>query len=185
VEIVIRKVVVTVEETRQEGGRPVEPPLRRAAALAVIENPFAGRYVEDLAPLIDAGDALAVLLSEQAVAALGIPGEQVRSYGKAAIVGTSGELEHCAALMHPKFGKPLRARLGGGKAVIPSAKKRGGPGTAIDVPLHNKDDEWNFDCFDAFEVRVADAPAPDEIVVACVVTTAGRPHPRVGAGRIL
>ncbi len=181
----IRKVIVTVEEVRREGGRPVDPPLRRAAAIAVLANPYAGSYQEDLSPLFDMGEELAALLADQAIAALGIAGERVRSYGKAAVVGTNGELEHCAALMHPKFGKPLRARIGGGKALIPSAAKCGGPGTAIDVPLHFKDDEWAFDYFDAMEVRVADAPAPDEIVLICAVTSAGRPHARVGQGRIL
>jgi Amino acid synthesis len=179
----IRKLVVTVEEVRTEGGRPVEPPLRRVAAIAVIQNPYAGRYEEDLSPMFDLGEELAVLLASRAVEALGIPGEQVSSYGKAAIVGSDGELEHCAAILHPKFGKPLRAHVGGGKAVIPSAKKRGAPGTAIDVPLHYKDDEWRFDCFDAMEVRVGDAPGPAEMVVACVVTSGGRPHARVGQVR--
>jgi hypothetical protein len=180
----IRKLVVTVEEVRTEGGRPVGPPLRRAAAIAVIQNPYAGRYEEDLTPMFELGDELGALLAGRAVEALGIPGEQVSSYGKAAIVGCDGELEHCAAILHPKFGRPLRARVGGGKAVIPSAKKRGAPGTAIDVPLHFKDDEWRFDCFDAMEVRVGDAPGPAEIVVACVVTSGGRPHARVGQARI-
>jgi hypothetical protein len=180
----IRKLIVTVEEVRTEGGRPVAPPLRRAAAIAVIRNPYAGRYVEDLSPMFDLGDELADLLAARATEALGIPGDQVNSYGKGAVVGSNGELEHCAAILHPKFGKPLRARVGGGKAVIPSAKKRGAPGTAIDVPLHYKDDEWRFDSFDAMEVRVGDAPGPDEILVACVVTSRGRPHPRIGQGRI-
>jgi len=143
------------------------------------------RYAEDLSPLIDIGGALGELLGERAVTALGIPPSQVQSYGKAAIVGSAGELEHCAAILHPKLGKPFRAAVGGGEAIIPSAKKRGGPGTSIDVPLHFKDDAWRFANFDAMEVRVTDAPAPDEIVVALVVTSAGRPHPRVGEQRIL
>lgn len=176
----IRKLVVAVEEVRTEGGRAVQPPLRRAAAIAVIQNPYAGRFEEDLTPMFELGDELGALLGTRAVEALDIPGEQVCSYGKAAIVGVLGELEHCAAILHPMFGKPLRARVGGGKAVIPSAAKRGAPGTAIDVPLHYKDDEWRFDYFDAMEVRVGDAPGPDEIVVACVVTSGGRPHARAG-----
>jgi Amino acid synthesis len=179
----IRKVVVIVEETLQEGGKAVMPPLRKSAALAVITNPFAGRYVEDLSPLIDIGGELGELLGTRAVEALAM--SQVQGYGKAAIVGSAGELEHCAAILHPKLGKPLRQAVGGGEAIIPSAKKRGGPGTAIDVPLHFKNDAWRFASFDAMEVRVSDAPAPEEIVVAVVVTSAGRPHPRVGDRRIL
>jgi hypothetical protein len=179
----IRKIMVIVEEMLHEGGKAVVPPLRKSAALAVITNPFAGRYVEDLSPLIDVGEELGELLGTRAVEALAM--SQVQGYGKAAIVGTAGELEHCAAILHPKLGKPLRQAVGGGEAIIPSAKKRGGPGTAIDVPLHFKDDAWRFANFDAMEVRVPDAPAPDEIVVAVVVTSAGRPHPRVGDRRIL
>ena len=179
----IRKIMVIVEETLHEGGKAVMPPLRKSAALAVITNPFAGQYVEDLSSLIDVGGELGELLGTRAVEALAMP--QVQGYGKAAIVGSAGELEHCAAILHPKLGKPLRQAVGGGEAIIPSAKKRGGPGTAIDVPLHFKDDAWRFANFDAMEVRVPDAPAPDEIVVAVVVTSAGRPHPRVGDRRIL
>jgi len=181
----MRKLVVTVEETLSEGGRDVTPQVRKAAALAVIANPFAGRYVEDLAPLIDAGGELGELLGRRAVEALGAPPEAVEGYGKAAIVGSAGELEHCAAILHPKLGKPFRVAVGGGEAIIPSAKKRGGPGAAVDVPLHFKNDAWRFRNFDAMEVRVPDAPAPDEIVVALVVTDGGRPHPRVGDKRIL
>jgi hypothetical protein len=179
----IRKIIVIIEETLQEGGKAVMPALRKSAALAVITNPFAGRYVEDLSPLIDVGGELGELLGTRAVEALAMP--QVQGYGKGAIVGSAGELEHCAAILHPKLGKPLRQAVGGGEAIIPSAKKRGGPGTAIDVPLHFKDDAWRFANFDAMEVRVPDAPAPDEIVVAVVVTSAGRPHARVGDKRIL
>jgi hypothetical protein len=179
----IRKVMVLVEDTLHEGGKAVTPPLRKAAALAVITNPCAGQYMEDLSALIDVGGELGELLGTRAVEALAMP--QVQGYGKAAIVGSAGELEHCAAILHPKLGKPMRQAVGGGEAIIPSAKKRGGPGTAIDVPLHCKDDAWRFANFDAMEVRVPDAPAPDEIVVAVVVTSAGRPHARVGDRRIL
>lgn len=180
----IRKITLMIEETLAEAGQEVNPPLRKAAALAVIENPYAGKYVEDLSPLIDLGAQLGEILAPRAVQALGVPPNQVKSYGKAAIVGSAGELEHCAAILHPKLGKPFRAAVGGGKAIIPSSKKRGGPGTSIDVPLHFKDDEWVFSCFDAMEVRVPDAPGPAEIVVAVVVTSAGRPLARVGEKRI-
>jgi len=181
----VRKFVVTIEETLTEGRKEVTPRLRKAAAIAVIVNPFAGRYVEDLSPLFEVGGELGDLLGRRAVEALGVAPDQVQSYGKAAIVGTAGELEHCAAILHPKLGKPLRLAVGGGEAIIPSAKKRGGPGTTIDVPLHFKNDAWRFANFDAMEVRVPDAPGADEIVVAVVVTNGGRPHPRVGEKRIL
>ena len=176
----IRKLVTFVEETRREMDREVSPPVRRAAAVAVIANPFAGRYVEDLSELIDIGEELGALLSERAVAALGIPGERVESYGKAAAVGENGELEHAAALLHPKLGAPVRKALGKGAALIPSSKKRGGPGVALDIPLGHKDAAFVRSHFDGMEVRVSDAPRADEIVVAVAVTDSGRPFPRVG-----
>ncbi len=176
----IRKFVTIVEETHREAGREVSPPVRRAAALAVIRNPFAGRYVEDLTELMDIGAELGRVLGERAVAALGIPPERAESYGKGAIVGSEGELEHAAAILHPKLGAPFRATVGGGKAIIPSAKKMGIPGTELDVPLHYKDAAFVRSHFDAMPVRVYDAPRPDEIVVALVVTDSGRPLPRVG-----
>jgi hypothetical protein len=176
----VRKIVTIVEETRSEMGRAVDPPVRRAAAVAVIENPFAGRYVEDLSPLIDIGEELGQLLGERAVAALGIPGPKAESYGKAAAVGENGELEHAAAILHPKLGAPLRKILGKGAALIPSSKKRGGPGVALDVPLGHKDAAFVRSHFDGMEVRITDAPRADEIVVAVAVTDGGRPLPRVG-----
>jgi hypothetical protein len=173
----IRKLVTIVEEIRADGQREATRPVRKAAAVAVIENPFAGRYVEDLAPLIKMGEELGALLGKQAVEALGGAAE---SYGKAAIVGLDGEYEHAAAILHPTLGTPFRAAVGGGKAIIPSAKKLGAAGTAIDVPLHYKDAAFVRTHFDAMEVRLGDAPKPNEIVVALVVTDGGRPHPRVG-----
>jgi hypothetical protein len=173
----LRKLVTLVEEVRREGGRALDRPLRRAAAIAVIRNPYAGRFEADLGPLVRVGDALGALLGARAVEALGGP---VESYGKAAIVGLDGELEHAAALLHPSLGGPFRAAVGGGTAIIPSAKKAGAAGTAIDVPLHYKDAAFVRTHFDAMEVRVPDAPRPDEIVVALVVTDGGRPHPRIG-----
>lgn len=176
----IRKIVVSLEETRSELGKAVEPPTRKAAAVAVIENPFAGNYVQDLKPLMDIGEELGDLLTRRAVAALGIAGGRCESYGKAAIVGEKGELEHAAAILHPQLGKPVRAVLEKGAALIPSAKKMGGLGSAIDVPLGHKDAAFVRSHFDAMEVRVADAPRAGEIVVAIVVTDSGRPLPRVG-----
>jgi hypothetical protein len=176
----IRKIVTIVEETHSELDRAVTPPTRRAAAVAVIENPFAGRYVEDLSALIDIGEELGELLAARAVAALGIEGPHAESYGKAAAVGENGELEHAAAILHPKMGAPVRKVLGKGAALIPSSKKRGGPGVALDVPLGHKDAAFVRSHFDGMEVRIADAPRANEIVVAVAVTDSGRPLPRVG-----
>lgn len=176
----IRKIVTFVEETRTEMGKAVNPPTRRAAAAAVIENPFAGRYVDDLTELMEIGEELGALLTEHAVAALGIPGPSAESYGKAAAVGESGELEHAAAILHPKLGTPVRKTLGKGAALIPSSKKRGGPGVALDIPLGHKDAAFVRSHFDGMEIRVNDAPRADEILVAIAVTDSGRPLPRVG-----
>lgn len=176
----IRKIVTFVEETRTEMGKAVSPPSRRAAAAAVIENPFAGKYVEDLTELMEIGEELGGLLTERAVAALGIPGSSAESYGKAAAVGENGELEHAAAILHPKLGTPVRKTLGKGAALIPSSKKRGGPGVALDIPLGHKDAAFVRSHFDGMEIRVNDAPRANEILVAIAVTDSGRPLPRVG-----
>ena len=176
----IRKIVTVVEETLQEGGRTIDPPTRRAAAVAVIANPFAGQYVDDLAQLMDIGEELGGLLAERAVAALGIDGANAQSYGKAAAVGENGELEHAAAILHPKLGAPFRKVLTKGAALIPSSKKRGGPGTVLDIPLGHKDAAFVRSHFDGMEVQVNDAPRANEIMVAVAVTDSGRPLPRVG-----
>src|SRR6204780_2664654 len=177
----IRKIVTIVEETRIEMDRAVGPPTRRAAAVAVIETPSAGRYVEDLAPLIEIGEELGELLASRAVAALGIDGSKAHSYGKAAAVGENGELEHAAAILHPKMGAPGRKVLGKGAALIPSSKKRSGPGTTLDIPLGHKDAAFVRSHFDGMEVQINDAPRANEIMVAVAVTDRGRPLPRVGA----
>jgi hypothetical protein len=176
----VRKYVTIVEEILSEGGRPMTPPGKRAAAVAVIKNPFAGRYEEDLTPLMDIGEALGGILGKMAVEALGIKPEAAEGYGKGAIVGENGEREHAGAILHPKLGKPFRDAVGGGKALIPSAKKIGGMGTEIDVPTHYKDAAFVRSHFDAMAIRIDDAPKADEIVVALVVTDCGRPHPRIG-----
>lgn len=177
---VIRKIVTVVEEVHQEMGRTVSPPTRRAAAVAVIENPFAGRYVEDLTPLIAIGEELGEMLAKRAVAALGIEGPAAHSYGKAAAVGSDGELEHAAAILHPKMGAPVRKVLGKGAALIPSSKKRGGVGCTLDIPLGHKDAAFVRSHFDGMEVQIDDAPRANEIMVALAVTDSGRPLPRVG-----
>jgi hypothetical protein len=176
----IRKLITFVEETRTEMGQAIDPPTRRAAAAAVIENPFAGRYVEDLAELMEIGEELGALLTERAIAALGIAGPAAESYGKAAAVGENGELEHAAAVLHPKLGTPVRKVLGKGAALIPSSKKRGGLGVPLDIPLGHKDAAFVRSHFDGMEIRVSDAPRTNEILVAIAVTDSGRPLPRVG-----
>ena len=176
----IRKLIVQVEQVHREMGREVNPPTRRALAMAVIHNPFAGQYVEQLDELIAIGEELGGLLGDKCVQALGITPEQAHSYGKAAIVGEAGELEHAAAILHPKLGAPLRKAVGKGAALVPSAKKQGGLGTAVDVPLGHKDAAFVRSHFDAMEARVSDAPRANEIVVAVVVTDSGRPLPRIG-----
>lgn len=176
----IRKIVVQVDQTRIEMGKSVEPPTRKALAMAVIENPYAGRYAESLDELIAIGEELGGLLGRHCVEALGIAPEQAESYGKAAIVGEAGELEHAAAILHPKLGAPLRQAVSKGAALVPSSKKMGGVGTAIDVPLGHKDAAFVRSHFDAMEARISDAPRKNEIVVAVVVTDSGRPLPRVG-----
>jgi hypothetical protein len=176
----IRKIVVQVDETHLEMGRPVQPPTRRAVAIAVIANPYASFYADNLDSLVTIGEELGQLLGAKCVAALGVTPAQVQSYGKAAIVGESGELEHAAAILHPKMGATLRREVGSGAALVPSAKKMGGLGTAIDVPLGHKDAAYVRSHFDAIEARIADAPRANEILVAIAVTTSGRPLARVG-----
>jgi len=176
----IRKIIVQVDEVLQEGGQAVNPPTRRALAMAVITNPYAGKFSDNLDLLIDIGEELGGLLGERCVKALGIQPEDAHSYGKAAIVGEAGELEHAAAILHPKLGAPLRKAVSKGAALVPSAKKQGTLGTAIDVPLGHKDAAFVRSHFDAMEARVNDAPRANEIVVAVVVTDSGRPHPRIG-----
>ena len=176
----VRKYVTIVEETVVEGGKKVNPPTRKASAVAVIRNPFAGKYAENLDLLIDIGNELGKILGKRVLDALRITGEKVESYGKAAIVGTEGESEHASAILHPKFGYSFRDAIDGGKAIVPSTQKIGGPGTEIDVPLTYKDASYVRSHFDGMTVNVQDAPWPDEIVVAVVVTDSGRPHARIG-----
>lgn len=176
----IRKIVTFVDETHREMGQFISPPTRRAAAVAVIENPLAGRFVPDLESLMVIGEELGGLLGERCVQALGISGAEAQSYGKAAMVGENGELEHAAAILHPRLGKPLRQAVEKGAALVPSNKKMGGMGQPLDVPLGHKDAAYVRSHFDGMEVRVNDAPRADEILVAVAVTDSGRPLPRVG-----
>lgn len=176
----IRKLVVQVDETHREMGQDIHPPTRRALAMAVIDNPCAGRFEASLDALIAIGEELGGLLGQRCVQALGIAPGQAQSYGKAAIVGEAGELEHAAAILHPKLGAPLRLAVDKGAALVPSAKKMGGLGTAIDVPLGHKDAAFVRSHFDAVEARIGDAPRAHEILVAVAVTDSGRPLARVG-----
>ena len=170
-----RKVVITSETIDRENGRQVDPPITRVAGMFVIPNPFAGKFEEDLSPLFElgreVGEHFAPKLAE-------LCNNAVVSYGKAVIVGTAGEIEHGAACMHPKLGKPMRAAIGGGEAIIASNVKVGPSGASIDVPLGNKDDAWSLDHRDSMTVSIPDAPRPDEMVIVIVFADGGRPFPR-------
>ena len=176
----IRKLAVFIEEVHSEMGQTVSPPTRKAAAVAVIRNPFAGRYVADLTPLMEIGAELGGLLGRKCVEALGISPSEAQSYGKAAMVGEDGELEHAAAILHPSMGKPLREAVERGAALVPSSKKRGGPGQVLDIPLGHKDAAYVRSHFDGMEVWLNDSPRSGEIMVAVAVTDSGRPLARVG-----
>lgn len=175
----IRKMVTIIEDIYADGEKKADRPVRRVAAVAVMKNPFAGRYVDNLDLLIDNGEELGKILGERAVEALG-KDRTPESYGKAAIVGEKGEMEHAAAILHPKLGAPLRNAVGGGKAIIPSVKKVAGMGAEIDIPLHYKDAAFVRSHFDGMTIAINDAPKSDEILVAVAVTDGGRPHARVG-----
>lgn len=176
----IRKLAVTVEEVHAEMGKVIFPPTRKAVAVAVIANPYAGVYQDDLSLLSDVGAELGALLGKRCVEALGIAPEQAQSYGKAAMVGEAGELEHAAAILHPKLGAPLRLAVQKGAALVPSSKKMGGPGQVLDVPLGHKDAAYVRSHFDGIEVQLNDSPRAGEIMVAVAITDSGRPLARVG-----
>jgi hypothetical protein len=177
----IRKTVVIKETIEADGVGAACDPITRVVAIAVIQNPFAGDFVKDLSPLFDIGGQLGERLMGDAVKLLAGPPV---SYGKAAIVGVAGDLEHGAAMIHPKLGKPMRAAVGGGKALIPANAKVAALGVPIDLPLGHKDEAWSFDHIDTMTVMVADAPRPNEIVLCMAVSDGPRPHPRVGSGPI-
>ena len=176
----IRRQLTIEDETLIEGGRQLDGPIRKVAAIVVIANPFAGRYVDNLTELVDTGEQLGAILVKRILKVLAV--DQIQSYGKACIVGEAGELEHSAALMHPTFGAPIRKAIGGGKAIIPSTKKIGGPGTRIDIPFFYKDEIYVMSHLDAMEIGLGDAPKADEILLALAMTTGGRPHARIPGG---
>jgi hypothetical protein len=177
----IRKFLVSIEETHGEMERPVSPPAVKIAIAAAVKNPFAGKYVGDLTPLYDLGAEVADILTRRALDILKGMGDEISAYGKGAIVGTGGELEHAAAVLHPRFGKPVRTAIGGGKSIIPSTKKVAGPGAVIAMPLVNRNDIWAFDDMDAIEIAIPDAPRADEVVIALAFGLRGRPHKRTKA----
>ncbi len=178
-EVVVRKKMTCVEDIFHEGGPVVAIPLRRAAALAVIRNPFAGKYVAEIEGFMDDLKPLGLEMARALVAALGGDAKAVEGYGKGAIVGSAGELEH-GALWHVPGGYAMREVLGGAKAIVASTKKVGGPGTRLDVPITHINASYVRSHFDAMEVGVNDAPRADEILLALVMTTGARVHSRVG-----
>lgn len=178
-DVFLRKRVIIVEEIFHEGGPIAVTPLQRGAILAVIQNPFAGRYVEDIAEFMDDLKPLGLAMASQLVAALGGDPTIIEGYGKGAIVGAAGELEH-GALWHVPGGYAMREVLGGAKAIVPSTKKVGGPGARLDIPVTHINASYVRSHFDAMEIGISDAPRADEIVLALVMTTGPRVHARVG-----
>ncbi|MDO4554201.1 MAG: amino acid synthesis family protein [Lachnospiraceae bacterium] len=174
----IRKIVTSCTEVLSEGGKDLERPIKKVAVMAVIENPFAGKYQEDLSELSEIGEYLGTFLAKKGAEILGA--DKVESYGKGCIVGENGELEHSSAILHPKLGKPFRAEIGGGKAIIPSAEKVAGIGATLDVPIGFKDASFVRSHYDAVEVYLPDAPKANEILVSLCMSDGGRPHPRIG-----
>jgi len=178
-EVELRKFHSTVEEIFHEGGPRAARPLRRAGLLAAIRNPYAGRYEPDILPFMEALNGLGVTMAERLVALLGGDPKLVEGYGKGAIVGAAGEIEH-GALWHVPGGYAMRRVLGDAKAIVPSTKKVGGPGARLDVPVTHINASYVRSHFDAMELGMPDAPHADELVVALVMTTGPRVHARVG-----
>jgi hypothetical protein len=178
-EIEVRKTVIVVEEIFHEGGQVADQPVKRAAALAIIRNPFAGQYVEDIVGMSDDLKPLGLRMSAELLSALGGDPSIVEGFGKGSIVGAAGELEH-GALWHVPGGYSMRELLGGTKAIVPSAKKVGGVGTRLDVPITHINASYVRSHFDSMEVGINDSPRSDEMVLALVMTTGPRIHARVG-----
>ncbi len=181
-DVKVRKFLVSVEDVFHEGGPVAGKPQRRGAVLAVIENPFAGRYHETIEPFMEDLKPLGLQMAQKLLAALGGDAKAIEGYGKGAIVGEAGELEH-AALWHAPGGYAMRDVLGGAKAIVPSTKKVGGPGTRLDVPVTHINASYVRSHFDAIEVGLTDAPRANEMIVALVMTTGPRVHARAGASR--
>jgi len=183
VDVRIRKFVTLVEETFHEGGPVAVTPIRAAAVLAIVENPYAGRYEPDITPMMEALKPLGLDMSRRLIDALGGDPGKIESYGKGAIVGEAGELEHCA-LWHVPGGYAMRELLGDAAAIVPSAVKVGGMGARLDVPLGHVNAAYVRSHFSAMEVGVNDAPRANEIAFALAMTTGGRIHERVGGLRV-
>ena len=175
----VRKTVFTTEVITADEMGQASDPITRVAAMAVVKNPFADVQKDDLSPLFEVGAQLGTSLTQELVHMLGAPAV---CYGKAALVGSSGAMEHGAALLHPALGKPVRAAIGGGKSLMPSNHKVGSLGGSIDLPLSHKDEAWSFDHIDTMTLRVPDAPRADEIVLCIGLSDGTRAHPRVGKG---
>ena len=179
----VRTIVTQVTRTLAEAGAPVDPATAIAVSAVVVANPLAGRgQVADLAELEALGAQAAALLVDEALAALRAHGHgaaDVSAYGKGCIVGTDGDREHSAAILHPRFGAPVRQAIGGGADIIPGTKKVAGPGALITMPLGNVDDRWSFDHMDAIDLVVPDAPRADELLIALALGIGGRPNARV------
>lgn len=177
----VRKIIAFLDEIFEDGGKGLNKPIKKSVAAAVIKNPYVDKYMDDLSELIDWGETLGRLLGRAAVNSLGVENKaEVDSYGKGAIVGMKGEIEHAAAILHPKLGKSLRDEAGGGPAIIPQCKKYGGAGTTLDIPLGYKNAAFVRSHYDTVSISVADAPREDELLIAVAVTNGGRPHPRIG-----
>jgi hypothetical protein len=174
-----RKRLVSIEEIFHEGGPVASRPYRRAAILSVIKNPFAGRYVEDIVGFSDDLKPLGLAMAKALIEALGGDPKSIEGYGKGAIVGSAGEIEH-GALWHVPGGYAMREALGGAMAIVPSAKKVAGPGARLDVPITHINASYVRSQFDAIEVGVTDAPRADEILLALAMTTGARVHNRAG-----
>ncbi|HJL87950.1 MAG TPA: amino acid synthesis family protein [SAR324 cluster bacterium] len=177
-ELKIRRLVIQLDEIHLEMGKTIDPPAQKALAAGVFQNPYAGRYVEDLEPMYYLGAEIGGLLARKVVEALGVEPGSITSYGKGAVIGVGGEIEHAAAILHPRFGKPVREAVEKGDDIIPSTKKMGGPGSVLVLPITNKDSIWSFDHMDAMEISIPDAPREDEMLVAVAVANSGRPLAR-------
>ena len=176
--IAIRRTFVLVEERKEEAGRVADRPLRRVAAVAVVENPYAGRYIEDLKPLIDGSVKLGEEIAKLALSNFGQ--HEVQSYGKGGVIGLAGEQEHANALLTSAFANPIRDAIGGGSAWISSFTKKGGPGTLIDIPMNHKDNVYVRSHYDGMSIALPDAPLPDEVAVIFCIANSGRLNARVG-----
>lgn len=173
----VRRMITTDETVLVDNHHAVQSPARKIAAVAVVTNPFAGRFEPQLEELVEIGGRLGTMLAQRCVDL--VDPATIESFGKACIVGEAGELEHAAALIHPTFGQTARAVIGGGAAIIPSTKKVGGPDSSIDLPLVHRDHAAVASHFDSIEIRVPGSPRADEVVVAFGIATGGRPHPRI------